>query len=63
MKRFELIEEAHETVIRDVEHGLNWAFLAESGHGLPSSSRLLALRVVDFLNELPPEKTTFYPLS
>lgn len=51
--RFELVDDEHQTVIRDVENHLNFAFIAESGHGLHSHDRLLASKVVEYLNALP----------
>lgn len=61
--RFKLIDESYQTIVRDVEHGLNLFFVAESGHGLTSSSRKLAQRVVDFLNSLPENETLLYPYT
>lgn len=62
-KRFRLVAEPYRSVIRDVEHEMNFLFLAESGHGLCSDTVALAERVVDFLNSLPPEETAMYPFD
>lgn len=62
-ERFELIHEDHNTVIRDIEHGLNVFFLASSGMGVTSSTEQLAKRVVDYLNSLPPTETLLYPFN
>jgi hypothetical protein len=60
-KRFCLVREEYRIIIRDVEHGLNFLFLAESGPGPTTDSIELAERVVEFLNSLPPEETLMYP--
>lgn len=59
--RFELVDDGYQTIIRDNEHQLNFAFVAETGHGLPLPNRRLAQRVVDWLNSLPPDETLLYP--
>jgi hypothetical protein len=56
--RFELVDEPYQCIIRDVENQLNFAFIAESGHGLHSHDRALAERVVQFLNRLLPMERT-----
>lgn len=61
MNRFELVDEGYNTIIRDVEKGLNFAFIAETGFGLPASSRRLAEKVVAYLNSLPREETLLHP--
>lgn len=61
--RFKLIEDGHNEVIRDVEHGMNLLFLATSEMGVNSTTRDLSQRVVDYLNSLPPEETLPYPLN
>lgn len=62
--RFELTMDAHgNEVIRDVEHNVNLFFLATSGMGTTSTVMLLAERVVDYLNSLPPEETLLYPFN
>jgi hypothetical protein len=60
-KRFEVIDENYNEIIRDVEHNTNLFFLAASGFGVNSTTRNLAKRVVDFLNSLPAEETIPYP--
>lgn len=60
-ERFAVVDEPYQCIIRDQEHHLNFAFLAEGGMGLPTPNRLLAERVVAFLNSLPPEETLLYP--
>lgn len=57
MKRFRLVEETYNEVIRDVEHGQNFLFLAGGGMGVNNVDRRLARKVVDFLNSLPSEDT------
>lgn len=62
--RFELTLDAHgNEVIKDVEHNLNLFFLATSGMGTTATVMLLAERVVDYLNSLPPEETLLYPFN
>lgn len=48
--RYELVDEVHQYVIRDVANHLNIFFLAESGHGIRSSDLAVAEKVVNFLN-------------
>jgi len=55
--RFEVVDETHETYIRDTENGLNFCVLCESGFGLKLSTRQLALKVARYLNSLPAEET------
>jgi hypothetical protein len=52
------VDEPYQCIIRDVENQLNFAFIAESGHGLHSHDRALAERVVQFLNRLLPMERT-----
>jgi len=55
--RYEVVDETHNTFIRDTKNGLNFCVLCESGFGLSSSTRDLASNIVIFLNSLPPEET------
>lgn len=60
-RKFEVVHEQYQTVIQDTEQKVNFAFLAESGFGLGSSTVRLAQKVCDFLNSLPPEETNLLP--
>lgn len=55
--RYEVVDETYTTFIRDTENGLNFCVLCESGFGLKSSTRALALKVARYLNSIPPEET------
>lgn len=61
--RFALVHNGGSEVIQDMEHHINFAFLATSGFGTNSKTIDLAQRVVDFLNSLPANETIPYPFS
>jgi len=62
-KRFELIDEDYQMIVRDTEHHLNFMFLASGGMGHTTQSVKLAKKVVDFLNSLDEKETLLYPFD